>query len=62
VIPGEGYVRITAGNHFGKIAMHDAEASWKTRYLRCEEDVGGGLSEKLVSGRTALGTSIPRIR
>src|SRR5215510_7190850 len=34
VIPGEGDVRVTAGDHLGKIAMHDSEAAWKRRHLR----------------------------
>src|ERR1700757_1488873 len=38
VMPREGYVRITAGDHLRKIAMHDAEATWKT-YLRRDESV-----------------------
>jgi hypothetical protein len=42
--------------------MHDAEATWKTRYLRCEQGVGCGLSEKLVGGSMALVTNVPRIR
>jgi hypothetical protein len=61
-MPGEGHVRITASEHFGKIAMHDAEASWKTRYLRCKQDVGGRLAEELVCGRSALDANIARLR
>jgi hypothetical protein len=45
VIPREGYVRITAGHHLRKIAMHDAEATWKTRYLRRNESVSCGFSK-----------------
>src|SRR5215469_8342218 len=36
MIPGEGYVRITACDHLRKIAMHDAKATRKAWYLRSE--------------------------
>ena len=45
----EGYVRITTGDHLGKIAVHNAEATWKVRRLRGEEGIGCGLSDQLVA-------------
>src|SRR5262245_37452171 len=36
VAPREGNVRIAAGDHLGKIAMHDAQTTWEASYLGCE--------------------------
>ena len=46
----EGYVRITTGDHLGKIAMHDAEAARKVRYLCGEQRLSCSLSDQLVDG------------
>src|SRR5260370_7591529 len=62
MMPCKGYVRITAGDHLGKIAMHDAEAARKTRHFRCEQSLGCGLAKQLVGGSTALGATIARVR
>src|SRR5262249_38663519 len=62
VMPSEGDVGIAAREHFGKIAMHDAEASGKTRHLRREERVSAGLAEEFLGGRTALDTNVAQIR
>src|SRR5215470_16750292 len=61
VIPREGDIRVTAGDHLGEIAMHDPEATRKSRHLCREESVGGGRPEQRVGGGSALGTNIPRI-
>src|SRR5215831_14514289 len=62
VMPGEGYVRIAAGNHLGEIAMHDAEESREARHLGGKQGVGGGLAEQCFGGLAALSANIPRIR
>ena len=65
VILREGHVRITAYDHLGKIAMHNAEATWKMRYLRGEEGVGCGLPDQLVDSGAGSGPRsyfIDRIR
>src|SRR5262245_27861696 len=50
VIPREGDVSVSAGDHLRKIAMHDPEAAWETRHLRGEECVGPGCPEQRVGG------------
>src|ERR1700736_238353 len=62
VMPGKGHVRITAGNHLGEIAMHDAEAPRKTPHLGGKQSVGGGFSKQRVGGGAALSANVPCIR
>ena len=44
------------------IAMHDAEATCKTCYVRREESVGCGFPKYRVGSRKAPGANIPGIR
>lgn len=46
----EGYVRVTAGDHLGEIAMHNTEATWEARCLRGKESIGGGVSDQFANG------------
>src|SRR5262245_33073015 len=57
VILRQGHVRVAAGHHLGKIAMHDADAAGKVRHLRCEELVGRLLSDQIVDCSTVPGAS-----
>src|SRR5215470_1043933 len=57
VIPRERDVRVTAGDHLGKVSMHDSEATGETRYLRSEESICRGLREQRLGGRPTLGTN-----
>src|SRR5215472_13837455 len=49
MIPCEGYARVTACDHLGKVAVHDAKATWKTRHFRREESVGRGLPKQILN-------------
>src|SRR6267143_3320121 len=65
VILREGYICIPAGDHLGKIAMHDANATSKVRHLRGKKSVGRGLSDQLVDGSAVPGARsrfVDRIR
>ncbi len=62
VMPCKGHVRITAGNHLGEIAMHDAEAPRKAPHLGGKQGVGTGFPQQCVGGLAALSANIPRIR
>ena len=55
VILRERYVRITAGDHLRKIAVHDADAAWKVSHFRGEQSVGCGLSDQLVDSSAVPG-------
>jgi hypothetical protein len=55
VILREGYVRIAAGDHLGKIAMHNADTAWKVRHLRSEESIGSGYSDQLADRNAVPG-------
>src|SRR5262245_24794600 len=62
MMPREGNVRIAAGDHLRKIAVHDAKAARKTRYLPCEEGLGGRLPKQLFGSSAAFGANIARVR
>ena len=51
----KGHVRITAGDHLGKITMHNAEATEKVRCFRGEQGIGRGLSDQLINGGAVPG-------
>src|SRR6516162_2373593 len=57
VILRERHVGVAARHHLGKIAMHNADATWKVRRLRGEERVGCGLSDQIVDGGAVAGAS-----
>jgi hypothetical protein len=61
MIPREGYVRVTAGDHLWKIAMHDAKATWKTHLSR-DESIGCWLSKQHLCGGKTFRANIARIR
>jgi hypothetical protein len=52
----DAYIRIAASDHFGYIAMRNADAAWKLLYLCGEEGIGRGFSNQLVDGSTVAGT------
>jgi hypothetical protein len=62
VMPSEGHIRITAGNHLGEIAMHDAEAPRETSNLGGKQGVGAGFPKQRVGGGAAFSTNVPSIR
>src|SRR5262245_14689019 len=57
MIPCEGYVRVTAGDHLRKIAMHDAKATWEAHLSR-DQSISCGLPKQLFCGGKALRTNI----
>jgi hypothetical protein len=61
-MPGKRYVRITAGNHLGEIAMHDSKAPREAAYLGGKQGLGAGLPKQSVGGLAALSANVPRIR
>ena len=50
VVLRKRYVRVTASNHLGEVAVHNANATRKIRYLGREDRVGCGLSDQTVHG------------
>ncbi|WFU44309.1 hypothetical protein QA640_18790 [Bradyrhizobium sp. CB82] len=61
MIPREGYVRVAAGDHLRKVAMHDTKATWKIR-LSGDESIGSWLSKQRLCGSKTFRTNIARIR
>src|SRR5262245_11523942 len=53
----EGHVGVAAGHHLGKIAVHNADATWEVRRLRGEELVGCRLSDQIVDCSPVPGAS-----
>ena len=48
-------IRMAAGDHLGKIAMHDADATRKVRRLGGEEGIGCGPADQLVDSSAIPG-------
>src|SRR5689334_3016515 len=61
MIPCEGDISIIAGDHFGEIAMHDAEPTREARLGR-DESFGCRRSKQFLCRSKALRADIARIR